>query len=104
MLIAYVTLNILPIIAPILHALREKIERKNKIILTLNSIEMSLNRYPTSLIPLNNRQSLEAATMTYSYLIKATSRRPFSYWYKTKLPLSDKSYQQQNRQKRQCCN
>ena len=37
--------------------------------------------------------------MTYSYLIKAASGRPFSYWYKTKLPLSDKSYQQQNRQK-----
>ena len=86
MLIAYVTLNILPIIAPILHALREKIERKNKIILTLNSIEMSLNRYPTSLIPLNNRQSLEAATMTYSYLIKPASRRPFHIGIKQNYP------------------
>ena len=47
MLIVYVTLNILPIIAPISLALREKIKRKNEFNLTLNSMEMSLNRYPT---------------------------------------------------------
>ena len=82
--------------------LREK--EKTILEMTLNSLEMSLYRYPRLFIPLDNRQSLKAGRMTYSYLIKAASGIPFSYCYKTKLPLSDKSYQQQNRQKRQCYN